>query len=240
MWGKSENMAQFLRQVAFYKWLLNYTNSNFYLYQSSVTSLPDFRYVNAIINALPATGCFAGMPARLSNDCAIEYFRGFLILCGTNTIVSRDVCKLLIDYFERDDRKYITTPQDVYTSYLLRDVPRFILPFFTFDNMIDLKSSDILSVFRHQSGSGHFHYRFKTNNNSQRFIVDAYNMGIVALDIISNLNEKINFDLMQISLQNSVATKHDYRCLPDRIAREDFFPSRSFFLSSSEFQGFPA
>jgi hypothetical protein len=234
IWGERENYLQVIRQMGTLQWALENLEGPFYVYYSSVTSFPDFRGLRSLLDSLPNEKCFAGMPARLTDLTEPELFRGSLILCGTNTVMSHDVCKLLVDRFMKDDKQFAVFPQDVYASYLLSDIPRFTFPFFSFDCNDSLTAHEIRSLFVKQSEMGHVHYRFKSKV-PDRVSIDANAMLNVLTVITSNLKIETNFRSMANLVCKSFSADYPADKLPCTIPRSEFFKDRGFLLTSSEY-----
>jgi hypothetical protein len=148
------------KQMAVFDYVLRKHDKPFYLYHATVTSVVDFRGLVAIMEQMPATGCFAGMPGRLNNPPELA---GLNFICGTNSLFSRDMVQLLRNRYDAND-PMARLPNDIWQSMTLRDIPRLALPFFSFVKAREAGSNmdDVAELTRHLLADGHFHFRIKT------------------------------------------------------------------------------
>lgn len=160
-WAANENRQQIKRQVVLYDYLLRTRPGPFFLYQVSVTSAVDFRGLSAALDRLPTSGCYAGMPGRLS---APPQVAGLTICSGANNLFTRDVVSLMRDRYA-DDQPSTHFPNDVWQALTLLDVPRIPLPHFSFTNARHPgELADVPDCVRGLMGLGHYHFRIKTTS----------------------------------------------------------------------------
>jgi hypothetical protein len=162
IWSANENKRCIYRQMAIYDYLLRTHDKPFYVYQATITSVVDFRGLFALIDSMPKSGCYAGMPGRLQTPVELE---GLTFVCGTNSLFSSDMLKLMRNRYD-PDHFYTTLPNDIWQALVLQDFQRISIPFFSFvkprndlakKNNIDLLTKRLLE-------EGHFHFRVKTTS----------------------------------------------------------------------------
>jgi hypothetical protein len=161
-WSPSENGRAIYRQMAVYDYLLRTHEHPFYLYTSTITSVVDFRGLFALMDSMPKTGCYAGMPGRLTNPPELD---GLTFACGTNSLFSRDMMELLRNRYD-PSHTYATLPNDIWQALVLQDIPRTLLPFFSFVKpRADISHDNNISVLtKRLLEQGHFHFRIKTTS----------------------------------------------------------------------------
>lgn len=160
-WSVDENRGHNRRQTLFYDYLLRTHPAPFLLYQISMTSVVDFRGLIAALDRLPATGCYAGMPGRLS---APPELAGLTLCSGANNLFSRDVVVQLRDRYQ-DDSPSNNFPNDVWQALQLQDVPRRPLPHFSFTEARRAgELADVPKWVRTLLTYGHFHFRIRTRS----------------------------------------------------------------------------
>jgi hypothetical protein len=162
IWSASENGRCIYRQMAIYDYLLRTHNTPFYVYQSTITSVIDFRGLFALMDMMPKSACYAGMPGRMVTP--IEY-EGLTFVCGTNSLFSSDMLTLMRNRYNQD-HLYATLPNDVWQALILHDIERIPMPFFSFikpradgghNNNISILTKRLLN-------QGHYHFRVKTTS----------------------------------------------------------------------------
>jgi hypothetical protein len=167
IWSANENASVIRKQMAVFDYVLRkHGDKPFYLYHATVTSVVDFRGLVAIMEQMPATGCFAGMPGRLNNPPELA---GLNFICGTNSLFSRDMVQLLRNRYDPAD-PMAALPNDIWQSMTLRDIPRQALPFFSFvkPRAADARLDDVAELTRHLLADGHFHFRVKTTSEEEK------------------------------------------------------------------------
>ena len=162
VWSGMENFRCIYRHTAMYDYLLRTMNGPFYLYQSTITSVLDFRGILAILDLMPTTGCYAGMPGRMATP---EYLNGLTFACGTNSLFSSDVIKTLRDRYD-PTHEYSTLPNDVWQALILQDLQRIPLPYISFVEPRKPGShfDDVAKIAHQLLMEGHFHFRVKTTD----------------------------------------------------------------------------
>lgn len=162
IWSAKENAGQIRKQMAVYDYLLRKYDTPFYLYHATVTSVVDFRGLIAILKQMPKNGCFAGMPGCLTNPPDLA---GLNFICGTNSLFSRDMLRLLRNRYDAND-PMTNLPNDIWQSITLREIPRRALPFFSFvkGRNAGANLDDVAKLTRHLLADGHFHFRVKTSS----------------------------------------------------------------------------
>ena len=162
VWSNIENQRSVFRQVSFYDYLLRSRDAPFYVYQSTITSVVDFRSVLAIMDTLPATQCYSGMPGIMTGPPEIK---GLSFACGTNGIISSDLLATMRNRYE-PGHAFTNLPQDLWQALVLQDVPRIALPFFSFVNpRADVGiDSNVAEMTRRLLAHGHYHFRVKSDS----------------------------------------------------------------------------
>ncbi len=160
VWSQSENARWIYRQVLVQDYLLRTRAEPFFLYQTTITSVVDFRGLCTALDHLAPTDCYAGPLGRLT---APEHFAGLTFVSGASALLSSDV---LLRMRERYDPAhfYATLPNDIWQAAVLHDVPRQQLPTF---NFIQPRASRADGPFIHLLAQqmvrdGHYHFRVKT------------------------------------------------------------------------------
>jgi len=160
IWSQSENARWIYRQVLVQDYLLRTRDAPFFLYQTTITSVVDFRGLCTALDHIAPTDCYAGPLGRLTSP---EHLAGLTFVSGASVLVSSDV---LLRMRERYDpaHAYATLPNDVWQAALLDDVPRQALPTF---NFIQPRAPRADGAFIHQLTQrmvrdGHYHFRVKT------------------------------------------------------------------------------
>lgn len=166
-WSANENWHTIYRQMAVYDYLLRTNDNPFFLYHATVTSVVDFRGLFAILDLMPKTGCFAGMPGRLVTP---QELAGLTFTCGTNTLVSSDIMALMRSRYD-SRHVHATLPNDIWQALILHDIPRLPLPFFSFTKPRKSGGNhdEVRDITRQLLLDGHFHFRIKTTGDSAGF-----------------------------------------------------------------------
>lgn len=125
IWSQNENRRQIYRQIALYDYLLRTRSQPFYVYQATITSVVDFRGLFAVLDQMPATGCYAGMPGRVATP---SEYADLTFACGTNSLFSSDLVTLMRDRYD-PNHPYATLPNDIWQALILHDIPRIPLLF---------------------------------------------------------------------------------------------------------------
>ena len=194
VWSGNENWRQIYRQLATQNYLLRSRKGSFYVYNATVTSVVDLRYISALISYLPKEKCFAGMPGSMATP---KELKGLTFVCGTNTIISSDILELMQSRFD-PDHLFSQYPNDVWAALIFPDIDRMALPFFTFKkprqqgairDKIALLTNNLLE-------QGIFHFRIKTTGQElglyKREDIDPWIMYTVMETIInSSVNENL-------------------------------------------------
>jgi hypothetical protein len=162
VWSASENAGVIFKQMAVFDYLLRKHDKPFYLYHATVTSVVDFRGLLAVMDQMPKTGCFAGMPGRLNSPPELA---GLSFICGTNSLFSRDVVELLRNRYD-PQHPHANLPNDIWQSLVLKDIPRRPIPFFSFvkPRATGARLDDVAALTRCLLADGHFHFRIKTTS----------------------------------------------------------------------------
>ena len=166
VWSATENGSVIRKQMAVFDYMLRKHDKPFYLYHATVTSVVDFRGLVAVMEQMPASGCFAGMPGQLDNPAQLARLN---FICGTNSLFSRDMVQLLRSRYDAAD-PVAALPNDIWQSVTLRDIPRLALPFFSFvkPRAADGNLDDVAALTRHLLADGHFHFRVKTTSEEAK------------------------------------------------------------------------
>lgn len=164
-WSMLENARQIYRQMAIYDYFLRSRSKPFYLYQSTITSVVDFRGLLTVLDQLPTTRCYAGMPGQLNKPPELA---GLIFCCGTNNIFSSDLLEVMRSrYNAEEDHAY--APNDIWQALVLNDIPRIPIPFFSFTKPRAAGSNfdDVLWKTRRLIELGHYHFRIKTTSEQE-------------------------------------------------------------------------
>jgi hypothetical protein len=161
VWSATENERTIFRQIALYDYLLRKYNHPFHLFQSTITSIVDFRGLISVLDVVPPRSCFAGMPGRLVH----APYEGVGIVHGANTLVSRDVMELMRSRYV-PGHEYTKQPNDHWQGLVLSDVSRTALPLFSFNRPRSVGSDleDIFTLTGKLLRDGHYHFRIKTTS----------------------------------------------------------------------------
>jgi len=234
VWSTSENEEVIYRQVVVYDYLLRKHPGHFYLYNPTITSIIDFRGLFSALEKLPSVGCFAGQPGRLTSPPELG---GLSFICGTNTLLSRDLVQRLRDSYVHG-HEWNKFPNDIWQSLLLKDVIRIPMPYFSFiKRRLEYKKLDEVSrIMRHLINDGHFHFRIKSSSDENdltcREDVDPW----IMLKVISIILETPDSsdrtkDLMSKMISLTGGTKDGFSAYPD----DGFFKGpRNFPLNDEE------
>lgn len=160
VWSQSENARWIYRQVLVQDYLLRTRDEPFFLYQTTITSVVDFRGLCTVLDHIAPADCFAGPLGRLN---APEVFNGLTFVSGASALMSRDV---LLRMRERYDphHAYSTVPNDIWQAALLHDVPRQALPTFNFIKPRGPRADGayLYQIAQRLIQDGHYHFRIKT------------------------------------------------------------------------------
>ena len=160
VWSGSENAKWVFRQMMVQDYLLRTRSTPFFLHQTTLTSVVDFRALGTVLDQLPASGCYAGPIARLNSPGELN---GLTFTSGASTLLSRDA---LVRMRERYDpaRADGQLPNDVWQALQLHDYPRIPLPTFNFVKPRPPRadSAAIAAIAQRMLQDGHFHFRVKT------------------------------------------------------------------------------
>jgi hypothetical protein len=161
-WSPSENGRAIYRQMAIYDYLLRSHDRPFYVYQSTITSVVDFRGLFALLETMPKTRCYAGMPGRLNNPPELD---GLTFVCGTNSLFSSDMLALMRSRYD-PDHMYATLPNDIWQALILHDIPRISMPFFSFikPRSDGGRNGKVREMAKRLLDQGHYHFRIKTTS----------------------------------------------------------------------------
>lgn len=162
VWSTKQNKAQIWRQIGAHRHLLKKIEGPFFTYHSTVTSIVDFRGLVAVLEHMPHTGCFAGMPGRMTSPAELS---GLGFVCGTNSLFSRDILELMSSR-HLPEHESTHWPQDVWQALVLHDVPRLSLPFFSFTEprAVGEQLEEVERITQRLLADGHFHFRIKTSS----------------------------------------------------------------------------
>lgn len=160
LWSQSENARWIYRQMLVQDYLLRTRNEPFFVYQTTVTSVVDFRGLCTVLDHIAAVDCYAGPLGRLNGP---EAFHGLTFVSGASVLLSRDA---LVRMRERYDPSHplATLPNDIWQAALLHDVPRQALPTFNFIKPRAARAdAEYLSALVKQLlQQGQYHFRVKT------------------------------------------------------------------------------
>lgn len=225
------------RQIALYHHLLSSVPSFFLVFHCNITSVVDFRGLLHAIRAVNSGDFFAGMPYKLTGP---DPLTNLTFASGAGTILSRPAIEKLV---ARYDASSWTTqlPNDVWQAVLLPDVPRTVLPMFSFvrevNRIPDLEATE--SKVRQLLQFGHFHFRVKSGSeppvsNYPRELVDQFLLYRIASAIIGHefLSEKVDLLLQSLRLFCSGTLEES---LPSYDPRPLLQFPRTFPLNDKEF-----
>jgi hypothetical protein len=161
VWSTTENERTIFRQIVLYDYLLRKYDFPFHLFQSTITSVVDFRGLIAVLDAVPRERCFAGFLGRLVH----APYQGVGIVHGANTMVSRDVMELMRSRYV-PGHEYTKQPNDHWQGLVLQDVTRTALPLFSFNQPRSVGGNldDITNLTSKLLCDGHYHFRIKTTS----------------------------------------------------------------------------
>jgi hypothetical protein len=162
IWSSQENRNTIYRQMAVYDYLLRQHPEPFFLFQTTVTSVIDFRGLSALLDQLPRSGCFAGSPARLNSPPELA---GLTFASGANSLFSSDLLQLMRDRYD-PEHPHVNYPNDIWQALTLSDIERRPLPFFSFTRArgIESRRSQVPELTRRLLAMGHYHFRIKTTS----------------------------------------------------------------------------
>jgi hypothetical protein len=162
VWSTKENLEQITHQLAIYDFLRRRYSGSFHVVHVTITSVVDFRGLQSLVDSLPEVGCYAGMPGKISSPGVYD---GLTFNCGTNCVFSRDMTELLGQRFDPDS-PHNSVPQDVNVAWMLKDVGRIPLPFFSFTKPRNPNKDlgNIDAITRSMLDAGHYHFRVKTTS----------------------------------------------------------------------------
>lgn len=162
VWSPTENSRVIFRQMAVYDYLLRTHSKPFFLYQTTVTSVVDFRALNNILMQMPTTGCYAGTTGRLTAPAELN---GLTFVSGANSLFSRDVLELMRNRYD-PSHPHAALPNDVWQALVLQDIPRLPLPSFNFvkPRAPRADAGAIFALAQRLLHDGHFHFRIKTTS----------------------------------------------------------------------------
>lgn len=167
VWAPAENSRVIFRQMVVYDYLLRTRTKPFFLYQTTITSVVDFRALIRVLAHMPASGCYAGSTGRLTSPKELD---GLTFVSGANSLFSRDVLDLMRRRYE-PDHPHTTLPNDVWQALVLQDVPRIPLPSFNFvqPRAPSVNLPGVGSLAHRMLQAGHFHFRIKTTSAEAGF-----------------------------------------------------------------------
>lgn len=162
IWSSKENRDTIYRQQAVYDYLLRQHKEPFFLFQTTVTSVIDFRGLSALLDSLPTSGCFAGSPARLNSPPELS---GLTFASGANSLFSSDLLQLMRERYD-PEHPHVNYPNDIWQALTLADVERRPLPFFSFTRprSLDSRRSKVPELTHRLLAMGHYHFRVKTTS----------------------------------------------------------------------------
>ncbi|HEY1091070.1 MAG TPA: glycosyltransferase family 10, partial [Burkholderiaceae bacterium] len=162
VWSINENQSVIFRQLEVYRYLLKKYPQPFYLFQTTVTSVVDFRAISSLLALMPSTACYAGSTSRLNSPPAVA---NLTFNSGANCLFSRDVLELMLQRYD-PAQAAAHFPNDVWQAVVLQDLPRTPLPFFSFikPRTPDSRARLVPEITRRLLAMGHFHFRIKTTS----------------------------------------------------------------------------
>jgi hypothetical protein len=160
IWSQSENSMVIFRQMAVYDYLLRNNDKPFFLYQTTITSVVDFRALISILDQMPVTGCYAGTMARMVTP---EVLNGLTFTSGASSLFSSDILTLMRNRYD-PYHDHTTLPNDVWQALILEDIPRISLPSFNFlkPTLPQTDHTWISTLTQKMLQQGNFHFRVKT------------------------------------------------------------------------------
>ncbi len=188
VWSSQENRNNIYRQMAVYDYLLRQQPEPFFLFQTTVTSVIDFRGLIPLLDQLPRGGCFAGLPGRINSPPELA---GLTFASGANTLFSSDLLQLMRDRYD-PEHPHANYPNDIWQALTLGDIERRLLPFFSFTRARNIESrrSQVPELTRRLLAMGHYHFRVKTTSEGAglglREDVDPWVMASVMDSILNS------------------------------------------------------
>ncbi len=164
VWSALENRNTIYRQMRLYDYLLEQHKRPFRLFTTTITSVVDFRGLAALSNVVPRVRCYAGVLGRLRHTP----YEGIGIVHGANTWVSDDVMQMMRSRYIEGHTDTLQ-PNDHWQGIVLQDVVRTAVPIFSFNlpRRVGDPLTDVVNLTRRLLERGHFHFRVKTNSESQ-------------------------------------------------------------------------
>lgn len=235
VWSAAENRDTIYRQQAVYKHLLRENPDPFFLYQTTITSVIDFRGLTTVLENMPRERCFAGSMGRLNSPGPVD---GLTLVSGANTLISSDLMRRLADGYD-PAHPFAAYPNDVWQALMLDDVGRRPVPFFSFTLPRDTASRRhvVPEITRRMLEMGHFHFRIKTRSSESRLgpreDVDPWVMLAVMDAILQNQN---NAPATQRLLEQQLAwiSPPDGVSQPSFSAESIYRGPRTFLLHDEE------
>jgi len=187
VWSGSENSKWIYRQMLMQDYLLRTRTKPFFCYQTTLTSVVDFRALSTVLDTLPKTGCHAGPVGRLN---APEDVAGLIFTSGSSSIFSHDALERMRERYD-PNHPYSQCPNDIWQALTLHDFQRTPLPMYNFTRarapMAD--AEEISAIARQKLALGHYHIRVKTvepqNAAGRREDVDPWIMLRIMETILS-------------------------------------------------------
>jgi hypothetical protein len=173
VWSSRENFQGNVRNATFLNWLLSSGESGDITLQTTLTSFIDLKALAEFSQSLSTTGLYGGTVKCGRIDSLQRYFS---FTSGANTYMSRDVLRLYLNRL-RDNTELLSVPNDLLAGYLLGDIPRCGVPFFTFDLSTPRDGRYVADVLRWGRKLGFFHFRIKSLVMNQ-FLRDQIDSGI--------------------------------------------------------------
>lgn len=234
-WSPTQNQDTIFRQQAVYKYLLRENPGPFFLYQTTVTSVIDFRGLMTALQTLPSTGCFSGFPGRVSSGT----HQGTVMLHGANTCLSSDMMRCLVERYDRED-PLTQYPNDHWQAYTLSDVKRYALPLFSFNNAygVEARRRLVPEVTRRMLENGHFHFRIKTCSSEAglgpREDIDPWVMLAVMDTILHSPYDPVATHDLLVRLQDWIQAPGDGIAQPPFSAKSIYRGPRRFALNDED------
>lgn len=159
IWSSIENVACNTRNAFFFEWLLKTGNVGDITLGTTLTSFVDLAGLAEFAKSLPRSALYGG---TVKCGQLQPGGRFYSFVSGANTYMSADVMEL---YLERviEQTDLLAIPNDLLAGYLLRDIPRLGVPFFSFDATSREQSRYVESALDWARKIGFFHYRFKSS-----------------------------------------------------------------------------